>query len=139
MGEARRCSARCFCWRRSRTRWAPCLRGRRFPPSPHGVFGPRVRAPFAPWCALSCRRGGPCAWSIVMRLDFIPWLVILVWLGTRPFGRWERWLAVALAGPIIVALLATNAAGLAKVQDELAAMHEADAALAPGWTMLPIM
>ncbi len=83
--------------------------------------------------------GGAGAGSIAFRLDFVPWLVVLVWLATRPFGPWERGLAVVLAGPVSLALLATNAIAIAKLQPELEAMHEADALLQPGWTVLPLM
>jgi hypothetical protein len=83
--------------------------------------------------------GGAGAGYIVGRLDLIPWLVLLIWVATRPFGRIERGAALVLVGPIALALLATNAIAIAKVQPALAALAAGEALLAQGSTVLPII
>ena len=82
--------------------------------------------------------GGAGAGSIAFRLDLVPWLVVLVWLATRPSALGARVGGrAAPAGEL--ALLATNAIAIAELQPELEAMHEADALLTAGWTVLPLM
>ena len=83
--------------------------------------------------------GGAGAGGIVGRLDLYPWLVGLIWLSSRPFGLVEQIAGICLVGPISIALLATNAVAIVKIQPELAAIQTAEALLTPGSTVLPIM
>jgi hypothetical protein len=82
--------------------------------------------------------GGAGAGYIAARLDLVPWLVVLIWLGTRDLGPIARAAAIMLVGPVGLALLVTNALAIAKVQPELALLRQAEALLAPGSTVLEI-
>jgi len=82
--------------------------------------------------------GGAGAGYIAARLDLVPWLVVLIWLATRDLGPIAFAAGAILAGPIGLALLATNAIAIAKVQPELALLRQGDALLTPGSTVLEI-
>jgi hypothetical protein len=82
--------------------------------------------------------GGAGAGYIGGRLDFVPWLVILLWLATRPLRPTGYAAAALLLGPVSVSLLVSNAVAIAKIQPPLAAASRAEAVLSPGWTVLAI-
>jgi hypothetical protein len=82
--------------------------------------------------------GGAGAGYIGGRLDFVPWLVVLIWLATRPLRFTGYAAAALLLGPVSVLLLVSNAVAIAKIQPPLAAAGAAAAVLAPGSTVLAI-